>query len=254
MPRGTISVASSGDFRTVFLIAPHSGRVSRVRAPDKMVDLRADLSADGKWLAIAGLRGVWLFSRNGTNARFLGLDTKEFSAGEVAWSPSGRAIVFTRVERLFTFATSGAMLRKLLDGPVYAPDWSPTGTFIVFVRDPAPSSGAGLIQSVSPDGRNLRTIVRGGHPDVSPDGRKLAFARRDGLYVMRLAGGKPKLIIRNGEHPEWSPDGRYLAFTRPVVCDEAGCAGRVFIVRATGGSARPIGPKIFEIGPLSWSR
>jgi len=71
---------------------------------------------------------------------------------------------------------------------------------------------------------------------------------------MSMTGGKPKLVIRNGERPEWSPDGRYLAFTRQVVCGDAVCSGRVFIVRATGGKARAIGPEIFDIGPLSWSK
>lgn len=110
-----------------------------------------------------------------------------------------------------------------------------------------------LIQSIEIDDRKVRSIVRGRDPDVSPDGAKLAFAQRKGIYVMPLEGGKPRLIITRGEHPEWSPDGRYLAFTRRVKCGEAGCSGRVFLVRATGGRARAIGPRIFEIGPLSWS-
>ena len=254
VPQGTIGVTSSDDFRTVFLIAPDTGAVARVRAPDRIVDLRADLSRDGRRIAIGGLRGVWIFRRSGGGARFLGLGSRRFGAGWVTWSPSGHELVFERGEAIFTVAVSGKKSKKLFDGPAYAPDWSPTGTVIVFVRDPAASTGAGMIQSIEPVDRNLRSIVRGGHPDVSPNGSKLAFARHDGIYVMPMAGGTPSLVVRDGEHPEWSPDGRYLAFTRSVSCGHAGCTGRVFVVPAVGGRARAIGPRIFEIGPLSWSR
>jgi hypothetical protein len=254
VPRGTIGVVSSRDFRTVFLISPRTGAIARVRAPDKVVDLRADLARDGNRIAIGGLRGVWTFRRSGGGARFLGLRTRWSAAGWTTWSPSGRELVFEREEALYTVAATGRRPTRLFAGPAYAPDWSPTGTFIVFVRNPAPSTGAGLIQAIGTSGGSLRSIVRGGHPDVSPDGLRIAFARREGVYVMPVAGGRPRLVVRDAEHPEWSPDGRYLAFTRAVQCGEGGCSGRVFVVRATGGRARAFGPAIFEVGPLAWSR
>lgn len=255
-PRGTIGVASSVDFETVLLMTPVGGAVDQVRAPDRIFSLRADISRDGKRIAIAGLRGIWVFPRSGAGARrrVVKAPPTAFAPDWVTWSPHGERLVFTRGQALFTVATTGGKVKKILGGPAYAPDWSPTGTHIVFVRDPAESTGAGLIQSVRPDGRDLRSIVRGGHPDISPDGSRLAFSRPEGIYVMSMTGGKPKLVIRNGERPEWSPDGRYLAFTRQVVCGDAVCSGRVFIVRATGGKARAIGPEIFDIGPLSWSK
>jgi len=254
-PKGTISVGSSADFRTVFLIAPATGVVTHVRAPDAMISLRADLSRDGKRVAISGSRGIWIFLRSGAGARRLvAASPTAFAPDWVTWAPSGRELVFTRNEALFTVSSTGRSVKELLGGRVDAPDWSPAGAPIVFVRNPSLKSGGGLIQSIEPDGRGIRSIVRGGHPDVSPDGSKLAFARGDGVYVMQIGRGKPKRIVRDGEHPEWSPDGRYLAFVRNVSCREGGCSGRVFIVRATGGKARAIGPEIFDIGPLSWSK
>jgi Tol biopolymer transport system component len=89
---------------------------------------------------------------------------------------------------------------------------------------------------------------------VSPDGSKLAFARQDGVYVASMHGGGLRRVVQNAEHPEWSPDGAYLAFTRWVECGEAGCSGRVFVIRMAGGRARPLGPLVFDIGRLSWSR
>jgi dipeptidyl aminopeptidase/acylaminoacyl peptidase len=253
LPRDTISVVSSDDSRIVFLIKPGTGAVARVRAPDKILDTKADLSRDGTRIAIGGLRGLWTFRRRGGGARLLGLDSKRFSPGWATWSPSGRHLAFERGEALYTVRVNGGKTRKIFGGPAYAPDWSPTGSFIVFVRNPAPLTGAGTIHSIGTDGRNLRSIVRGGHPDVSPDGARIAFARRDGVYVVPVAGGRPRRVVRNAEHPEWSPDGKYLAFTRAVSCSEVGCNGRVFVIRAKGGRARALGPPIFEIGPLSWS-
>jgi Tol biopolymer transport system component len=220
-----------------------------------LVDLRADLSHDGRKIAASGYDAIWVFARSGAGARRIAPAGPSASPpSDPSWSPNGRELAFARDEGLFTVATSGKNVKRIFSGWVYAPDWSPTGNEIVFVRNPAPRTGAGVIHSIRPDGRKLRAIVWGGHPDVSPNGSKLAFARRDGIYVVPMAGGKPMRIIGNAEHPEWSPDGSYLAFTRNVKCSEAGCSGRVFIVRATGGRARAIGPSIFDIGPLSWSR
>jgi Tol biopolymer transport system component len=255
VPSGTIAVASSADFRTVFLLSPSGPTVRRVRAPDIMLGLRADLSSSGRRIAIAGSKGIWILSRTGSNARRLPIvrPSATHQPDWVTWAPTGRELVFSRGEGLFTVNASGTMLRKLSNGPVYAPDWSPSGDHIVFVRDPADSTGVGVIQSVGIDGRDVHSITVGGHPDVSPDGSTVAFAKGDGIYVLPITGGKPKLVVRRGEHPEWSPDGDYLAFTRPVECGEGGCSGRVFVVRSTGGRPRPIGPAIFDIGPLSWS-
>jgi Tol biopolymer transport system component len=254
-PHGTIAVATSADFRTIFLISAATRDVNRVRAPDVLVDLRADLSHDGRKIAAAGYDAIWVFARSGRGGRAIaGATPSQSPPSDPAWSPSGRELVFTRDEGLFTVATSGKNVKRVLGGSVYAPDWSPTGGEIVFVRNPASGTGAGVIHSIRPDGRKLRAVVFGGHPDVSPDGSQLAFARRDGIYVVPMTGGKARRIIRNAEHPEWSPDGSYLAFTRNVTCNEAGCSGRVFIVRVAGGRARAVGPSIFDIGPLSWSR
>jgi len=255
-PQGTIGVASSADFRTIFLISPASGQVAKVRAPDKLIGLQLDLSRDGSRIAFGGTKGIWTMTRTGRRTRrVLRLSPMAaFAPDWVVWSPHGRLLAFTRAEVLFRIPASGGRVSKVTGARAYAPDWSPVESRILFVRDASLRTGSGVIQSVRLDGKDVRTIVRGGHPDISPDGTEVAFSRRDGIYVMPLAGGTPTRVVLHGEHPEWSPDGRYLAFTREVQCGHAGCEGRVFIVKSTGGEARPIGPRIFEIGPLSWSR
>lgn len=46
-----------------------------------------------------------------------------------------------------------------------------------------------------------------GHPDrdpaFSPDGKQVAFTRNGGLYVVRSAGGKAKLLRRGAQDPTW---------------------------------------------------
>jgi Tol biopolymer transport system component len=254
-PTGTIAVVSSADFRTVLLVAARSGGVNRVRSPDRAFSLRADVTRDGKQIAIAGLRGIWIFQRRqpSLGRRVVVSPPTAFAPDWVTWSPNEKQLVFTRDGSLFIVAIDRSSIRRLLRGHVYAPDWSPTVTTIVFVRYPSIATGEGIIQSIRPDGHGRRSLVRGGHPDISPDGSRLAFARREGVYVMPMKGGEPRLIIRNGDRPEWSPDGRHLAFTRYVRCGHAGCSGRVFVVPASGGKERAVGPQIFQVGPLSWS-
>ena len=236
-------------------MSPASGSVTRVRAPDTIVGQQVDLSRNGARMTFAGSKGIWTVSRTGGSARraVVASPSAAFVPDWAAWSPDARRIVFTRAEALFVVGARGGRASSLRAGRAYAPDWwSRDG--IVFVRRPSLRSGSGTITSIRSDGHGLRSVVRGSHPDVSPDGSTLAFSRRDGIYVQPLRGGTARRIVPRGEHPEWSPDGRYLAFTREVRCGDAGCEGRVFIVRATGGEARPVGPRIFEIGPLSWSR
>lgn len=62
-----------------------------------------------------------------------------------------------------------------------------------------------------------------GDPRPSPDGRLVAFtsnrpatpgaARQNGVWVMPVDGGIPRLVAANVSSPRWSPDGRRLLVT-----------------------------------------
>jgi hypothetical protein len=252
--QGTIGVASTEDFRTVLLISPSSGAVRKVRAPDVMAG--ADISPNGRQLAITGVKGIWVFARSGARAHRLPIapSTRTQWFGEVGWSADGKRLVYVDGGGLFITTVSGTRKTRLLAGDnLHEPDWSPRGGLIAFVRDRSYATD-GPIQTIRADGRGLRSIVRGVQPDISPDGKSLAFVRRGNVYVKPLGRGRATLVVRKAAHPEWSPDGRYLAFTREIGREGHVSKGRVFIVRATGGQARGVGPAIFDIGPLSWSR
>jgi dipeptidyl aminopeptidase/acylaminoacyl peptidase len=99
--------------------------------------------------------------------------------------------------------------------------------------------------------------------DWAPDSRQLAYvaAAPPGennwwvaqLYTQRLAGGQP-LSVLNPEHtpgplhglqiavPRWSPDGKQIAFIGGLMSDQGATGGDIYLVSASGGTARNITP------------
>ena len=256
-PSGTIAVSGGGALQGISLISPASG-VTRNVAGAGSADY-ADLSPDGRRIAVARVNGIWIMNRDGSHAQLI-FDERnmEFGAGALAWSPDGRRLAFIRDDSLYTISTGGGSVTLVTDH-ADAPAWSPDGSEIIFVRNPEQSSRDGTISAIGTDGRGLHRIVAVGKwfaPNVSPDGSKIAFDRNGvrGVYVAPAKGGRAQLVIRNGYQPKWSPDGRYLAFLRDVDCGEAICTSRTFVVPASGGSARAYGPVIGDMVLLSWSR
>jgi len=49
-------------------------------------------------------------------------------------------------------------------------------------------------------------------PTWSPDGSKIAFVRKDGIYVMNADGSGQRRLTDAGGGPAWSPDGSKIAF------------------------------------------
>ncbi len=259
-PRGTIAIV---DDRTIYLIPAAGGRVRRVTAPDRALG-RVDLSPDGFRIALDGFKGIWVMRRDGSRAELLQTPVTTRSPGDVAWSPNGQKLAFSGGDSLLTIFANGRGSRQLTTArefDIAYPDWTPDSRRIVFARKPAASSEREwVIYSIGADGVGLRRIIRGVDPTVSPDGSTLAFSRLarpgfgGGVYVVPIGGGRARLLFPGGSNPEWSPDGRYLAYTRDVACGHAVCEGRVFVAPAAGDKARAYGPRIADIGALSWSR
>jgi Tol biopolymer transport system component len=128
------------------------------------------------------------------------------------------------------------------------PDWSPDGRLIAF----ASNRGAGGIYVIDPDGDGLSRLFRGQASDVdwSPDGGRIAFVGRNGVYVVRAHGEKPRLVLRQDRRfpqgkldqfsgPAWAPDGRHLA----IVKEEPDFSSAIYVVELDGHGVMRLLPR-----------
>jgi Tol biopolymer transport system component len=168
-------------------------------------------------------------------------------AGETgSWSPDGSELVYAarRGDLAVVAADGSAPTRWLTNtgvteaGPTLerAPQWSPDGTWIAFVRRPGNPNYPGELWLVRPDGSEERRLAARAHPQFawSPDGRSIAFTpdptqgcdrfcvqlpeHRQEIRVLDLAGGSPRRLTGTSSefNPAWSTDGRKLAFRGPA--------------------------------------
>jgi TolB protein len=168
--------------------------------------------------------------------------------GRAAWAPDGERLVVSDWRGPLVMDRSGRVLNQL---PV--PEGLSAGRTVWSATDRIAFSAqrfvrgrwrGGAIYTVRPDGSGLERLThRPGYDlDWSPSGSRLAFQRAGRILVVRAGGGARRLVAGHGGTPVWSPDGRWIAFTRQVRGACRGQAGYlvVFIVRASGGEARPV--------------
>lgn len=254
-PRGAIVDYDYFGFRGVVLRPVEGGRPTVVRLRPELWG-SAEFTRDAKRLVYAGERGLYVADADGANVRYVrGQPFNDWLNDDPAWSPEGRRIAFSNGETLHTIAADGGDLRSI--GPGTNPDWSPTGDLIVFVRNWDSNRAVGDVTVARSDGSGVRTIARGEWPAFSPDGESVAYSNdasiQGTIWVVPVEGGEPRVVTRDGYAPVWSPDGRYLAFARVTGCGHAVCSGRIFVMPASGGTARPVGPVIGDrSGPLDW--
>jgi Tol biopolymer transport system component len=127
--------------------------------------------------------------------------------------------------------------------------WSPTGSRIAFVRGWSEVTLEGEIFLMRPDGSDQARLTAGDVPSWSPDGSRLAFVHDGSVWAIGADGSDRQKIVEDAEAPAWSRDGKMIAFTRAEKCGKPVCEERVFLVPATGGPARPVGPAF--AGPRS---
>ena len=153
----------------------------------------------------------------------------------VAWSPDGKALVYSMAGYLWRQAVDSGLAVQLTDGPGldYQPDWSPDGSSVVFSRYDGRS--VELMSLSLEDGRITALTANGAvntQPRYSPDGKQLAWVSTvdDGGFRVALADTDKTPLehrmlcpARKSEtyryyyaawdhelSPSWSPDGKEL--------------------------------------------
>ena len=223
-------------FEEIYLINP-DGSGERQITNLQLVFSRPALSPDGSLIAFAAgpdaSQTLWVMNRDGTGLRQL---TASGDAGDPAWSPDGRRIVFSNLPThtagvgIFTINADGSGLTQLTAGTDAMPAWSPDGLHIAFTRNVATWSTAFWdIFVMDVDGANVTRLTAtggggnsgfSGHPVWSPDGQRIAFASNRvysqmEIYVMNRDGSGVTQLTVDGAYdddPTWSPDGTSIAF------------------------------------------
>lgn len=111
------------------------------------------------------------------------------------------------------------------------------------------------LRVVRPDGSGLRAITRRGpyqdaEPAWSPNGRRVAFQRRQSLWIVDVATRRLRRLTNTAldSWPTWSPDGRSIAFLR------GGRQSALMAIRPDGSDERVILPLPVGGGEVpSWS-
>jgi Tol biopolymer transport system component len=187
-------------------------------------DLAAQLSPDGRHIAIDEVGVLWVLPSSGGTARRLTSDFYDIAQPE--WSPDSRTLAFQSYRAgnfdLWTIHPDGSGLRQLTHGPYdhREPRWSPDGRKLAYSGDGTGSYGiytldvaSGAIATVAD------TAEEEYEPAWSPDGTKIAFVvLNTRIDVVDLATGarSTAITVPAGQvihNPAWTPDGHDLVYS-----------------------------------------
>lgn len=156
---------------------------------------------------------------------------------------------------LWLVRADGTGARRVLGTPGWdeSPAWAPDGRSIAFQKGiyeagkPEDVLKSIDVWTVGADGHGARNVTHDGSaasPSWSPDGRALAYARGDGVFVVRRNGSGKRHVGRRSDptQPAWSPDGRRI--TTP---------GELWVVRAAGTGQRRLAVGASSESPAVWT-
>ena len=126
--------------------------------------------------------------------------------------------------------------------------WSRDGSRLLLVerRNAGTAQEAKDLYVMNADGSQIRLTSDGNSAEgsFSPDGARVVFSRQDdGLYVVDVKGGAPRLIAKSYlawwlATPSWSPDGSRIAYTVYVEGGPGGLGYRIWTVNPDGTGQR----------------
>lgn len=173
----------------------------------------ATWSADGRKIAYYRDGNLWVVNANGHGAREI--TDADFENAAPSWSKRG-LIAFDRAGSIWVVnPKSGKELRV---GPGSQPSWSPNGVKLACVTVPK----GGINNDISvmwlkrPVSKRLTRTpnINEVQPTWSSGGRFIAYTGKQGVYVMKSDGKKPRLVVAKGQQPSWANGERRLLYTR----------------------------------------
>ncbi|WP_306204542.1 amidohydrolase family protein [Actinoplanes sp. RD1] len=216
-------------------------------------NLAAQISPDGRWIAIDLAGILWVLPAAGGPARRLTGDLDDIA--QPAWAPDSRTIVFQSYRHgtfdLWTVRADGSHRRRLTSGPRdhREPRFSPDGTRVVFSADLSGSYGVHVLHLASGEVSTVAdSAAEEYEPAWSPDGTSIAFVvATTRLDVVDVAtGARRTAVTAPAGHvlhaPAWTPDGTELVYSRTY-------DGRAELWR--GSSPEVTGEEVFPFR-VSW--
>jgi TolB protein len=267
-----------------------AGRIAfSVRVTDKVDALRiAVVSADGRQQTVLPLapghsfHPAWSPDRTKiafVSARFDGTHPEVWmmnadggwrhrltrAGDQPAWSPDGRAIVFSRDDDLWAMSPDGSGKRMLARNAT-APAWSPDSKRLAFVRAVAGvcadrrryrqrCADSYEIYVMRADGSEQTRLTRDRYyeynPDWSPTGTMIAYNGSSSIFVMSADGSRRRRLpgTVEADDPSWSPDGTRMVYI--------GQGSYLVTIDADGSDKRRLYPPdggACQCGEPAWSR
>ncbi|MGD8700297.1 MAG: hypothetical protein PVJ43_13460, partial [Gemmatimonadales bacterium] len=171
----------------------------RLFAGERAFTLRVSWAPDGERLAVSDGLNVMVW-RVGDAVADTVPNTQD--AAWPAWSPDGRLIAFTRLERADSVNVGCDYIGAF-------------GLVCTQIRTEY-VTGRHVINLVRPDGSGLTELGEGDEPAWAPDGSAIFFRREGQIWRMAPDGSDAEAIpgTDGGREPAISPDGTFLAFAR----------------------------------------
>ncbi len=192
--------------------------------PGRTAARRSRRSLTGATAALVAVLGTaWLaFGRRADDVYSIGRATQlTFEPGleiDPALSPDGRSVAYSAGSlsfmRIYVRQAGGRAVRVLGDGSPgqRRPLWSPDGTQLLYLHGRL-TQDLSLVPAL---GGTPRLIAPGYVTSAAwaPDARRVAYVRKDTLYVQSIDGGDARVIVYYSAMYAlaWSPDGRRIAF------------------------------------------